>query len=77
MTGGRAVHAVIQAAHRAQRRAGLARRVRYGFGVAAVTGSIPLNLVQKSLGNAQLSTIAVYPNAVDTKGKNIARRIWG
>ena len=30
--------------------------LRHGFGVAAVTAGIPLNLVQKWLGHAQLST---------------------
>jgi integrase len=63
MTGWRAVHAVMQAA-------GLEgvpaspKGLRHGFGVAAVTAGIPLNLVQKWLGHAQLSTTAVYANAV-------------
>ena len=55
MTGWRAVHAVMQASPKGQ---------RHGFGVAAVTAGIPLNLVQKWLGHAQLSTTAVYANAV-------------
>jgi hypothetical protein len=63
MTGWRAVHAVMAAA-------GLKgvpaspKGLRHGFGVAAVTAGIPLNLVQKWLGHAQLSTTAVYANAV-------------
>jgi site-specific recombinase XerD len=39
--------------------------------------SIPLNLVQKWLGHAQLSTTAVYANAVGAEEKDIARRMWG
>jgi site-specific recombinase XerD len=70
-----AVHAVMQAA-------GLEgvpaspKGLRHGFGVAAVTAGIPLNLVQKWLGHAQLSTTAVYANAVGAEEKDIARRMW-
>jgi site-specific recombinase XerD len=70
------VHAVMQAA-------GLEgvpaspKGLRHGFGVAAVTAGIPLNLVQKWLGHAQLSTTAVYANAVGAEEKDIARRMWG
>jgi integrase len=76
MTGWRAVHMVMQAA-------GLEgvpaspKGLRHGFGVAAVTAGIPLNLVQKWLGHAQLSTTAVYANAVGAEEKDIARRMWG
>jgi integrase len=75
MTGWRAVHAVMAAA-------GLAgvpaspKGLRHGFGVAAVTAGIPLNLVQKWLGHAQLSTTAVYANAVGAEERDIARRMW-
>jgi integrase/recombinase XerD len=51
--------------------------LRHGFGAAAVTAGMPLNLVQKWLGHAQLSTTAVYANAVDAEEKGIARRMWG
>ena len=44
--------------------------------MAAVTAGIPLNLVQKWLGHAQLSTTAVYANAVGAEEKDIARRMW-
>jgi integrase/recombinase XerD len=75
MTGWRAVHMVMQAA-------GLEgvpaspKGLRHGFGVAAVTAGIPLNLVQKWLGHAQLSTTAVYANAVGAEEKDIASRLW-
>jgi len=51
--------------------------LRHGFGVAAVTAGIPLNLVQKWLGHAHLSTTAVYANAVGAEEKDIARLMWG
>ena len=43
--------------------------LRHGFGVAAVTSGVPLNLVQKWLGHAQLSTTAIYADAVGDGGK--------
>jgi site-specific recombinase XerD len=50
--------------------------LRHGFGVAAVSAGIPLNLMQKWLGHAQLSTTAVYADAVGAEEKDIARRMW-
>jgi hypothetical protein len=43
--------------------------------VAAVSAGIPLNLVQKWLGHAQLSTTAIYANAVGAEEKDIAQRM--
>lgn len=50
---------------------------RPGFGVAAVSAGIPLNLVEKWLGHAQLTTTAIYANAVGAEEQDIARRMWG
>ena len=50
--------------------------LRHGFGVAAVTAGIPLNLVQKWLGHAQLSTTSIYADAVGAEEKNIASKMW-
>jgi len=50
--------------------------LRHGFGVAAVSAGIPLNLVQKWLGHAQLSTTAIYANAVGEEEQSIAARMW-
>jgi integrase/recombinase XerD len=76
MTGWRAVHGVME-------RAGLTgphaspKGLRHGFRVAAVSAGIPLDLVQKWLGHAQLTTTATYADAVGTDEKDIARRMWG
>jgi len=51
--------------------------LRHGFGVAAVSAGIPLNMVQKWLGHAQLSTTAIYADAVGAEEKSIAARMWG
>ena len=76
MTGWRAVHGVMQAARLDGPHAS-PKGLRHGFGVAAVTAGIPLNLVQKWLGHAQLTTTAIYADAVGAEEKDIARRMWG
>jgi integrase len=75
MTGWRAVHAVMVAAGLDGPHAS-PKGLRHGFGVAAVSAGIPLNLVQKWLGHAQLSTTAIYANAVGAEEKDIASRMW-
>jgi hypothetical protein len=60
MTGWRAVHAVMRAADLAGVPAS-PKGLRHGFGMTAVTAGIPLNLVQKWLGHAQLSTPPSMP----------------
>jgi integrase/recombinase XerD len=50
--------------------------LRHGVGVAAVQAGIPLNLVQKWLGHAQLTTTAIYANAVGAEEQNIASKMW-
>ena len=44
--------------------------------MAAVTTGVPLNMVQKWLGHAQLSTTAIYADAVGAEEKSIASRMW-
>ena len=75
MTGWRAVHAVMQAARLDGPHAS-PKSLRHGFGVAAVSAGIPLDLVQKWLGRAQLTTTAIYANAVGAEEKTIAQRMW-
>jgi integrase len=76
MTGWRAVHAVMDAAGLDGPQAS-PKGLRHGFGVAAVSAGIPLNLVQKWLGHAQLTTTAIYADATGAEEKDIARRMWG
>jgi len=49
---------------------------RHGFGVQAVTAGIPLNLVQKWLGHAQLSTTAIYADAAGAEEHQIMEKMW-
>jgi integrase len=75
MTGWRAVHAVMAAAGLDGVHAS-PKGLRHGFGVAAVTAGIPLNMVQKWLGHAQLSTTAIYADAVGAEEQDMAQRMW-
>ena len=75
MTGWRAVHAVMAEAGLDGPHAS-PKGLRHGFGVAAVSAGIPLNLVQKWLGHAQLTTTAIYANAVGEEEQSIAARMW-
>ena len=76
MIGWRAVHVVAQAAGLDGPHAS-PKGLRHGVGVAAVSAGIPLNLAQKWLGHAQLTTTAIYANAVGAEEQDIARRMWG
>jgi integrase/recombinase XerD len=75
MTGWRAVHAVMEDSGLDGPHAS-PKGLRHGFGVAAVSAGIPLNLVQKWLGHAQLTTTAIYANAVGEEEQSIAARMW-
>ena len=50
--------------------------LRHGFGVQAVSRGIALNMVQKWLGHAQLTTTAIYANAVGEEEQSIAAWMW-
>jgi site-specific recombinase XerD len=50
--------------------------LRHGFGVQAVGKGIPLNMVQKWLGHAQLSMTAIYADAVGAEEHRIATKMW-
>jgi len=76
MTGWRAVHGVMEAAGLEGPQAS-PKGLRHGFGVAAVSAGIPLNLVQKWLGHAQLTTTAIYADAVGAEEKVMLKRMWG
>ena len=50
--------------------------LRHGFGIRAVSAGVPLNMAQKWLGHAQLSTTAIYTNATGPEEKQMAQRMW-
>jgi integrase len=75
VTAWRKVKAVMDAAG-VQGTQASPKGLRHGFGVAAVQASIPLNLVQRWLGHAQLSTTAIYAEALGSEERDIAARMW-
>jgi len=52
------------------------RGLRHGFGVAAVSAGVPLNLVQRWLGHAQISTTAIYADVMGPEERTLAARMW-
>lgn len=50
--------------------------LRHGFGVHATVQGVPLHLLQRWLGHAQLSTTAIYADAVGREEQDIAARMW-
>jgi site-specific recombinase XerD len=52
-------------------------RLRHGFGVDTLQASVPLNMVQKWMGHARISTTAIYADASGEEETAFAARFWG
>jgi integrase len=76
MTAFRRVQEVIAAAGIPDGPHACPKGLLHGFGVQAVSRGIALNMVQKWLGHAQLTTTAIYANAVGEEEQSIAARMW-
>ncbi|MEO1495272.1 MAG: tyrosine-type recombinase/integrase [Pseudomonadota bacterium] len=63
--------AIADAPHRSP------KGLRHGFGINATVNGIPLHMLQKWMGHAQLSTTAIYADAVGKEEQDIAARMWG
>ena len=50
--------------------------LRHSFGINATVSGVPLHMVQKWMGHAQLSTTAIYADAVGKEEQDIAARMW-
>lgn len=50
--------------------------LRHCFGVSAIQSQVPLNMVQRWLGHADMRTTAIYAAATGPEERNIARRMW-
>ncbi|MGD9804096.1 MAG: tyrosine-type recombinase/integrase [Hyphomicrobiaceae bacterium] len=50
--------------------------LRHGFGLHAILSGVPINLVQKWLGHASLSTTPIYLEAVGSEERELAARMW-
>jgi integrase len=50
--------------------------LRHGFGLHAIRSGVPLNLVQRWLGHASMTTTAIYLQAMGFEEREIAARMW-
>lgn len=73
----RLVKAVMRAAGIAQGPHATPKGLRHGFGLHAIRSGVPLNLVQKWLGHASLSTTSIYLQAAGAEEREFAVRMWG
>ena len=53
-----------------------AKGLRHGFGINAVVNGIPLHMLQKWMGHAQLTTTTIYADAIGKEEQDIALRMW-
>jgi site-specific recombinase XerD len=52
------------------------RGLRHAFGVGTLHAGVPLNLVQRWLGHARISTTAIYASASGPEELDFAARFW-
>jgi integrase len=50
--------------------------LRHTFGIHAIRSGVPLNLVQRWLGHASMTTTAIYLEALGEEEREIAARMW-
>jgi integrase/recombinase XerD len=53
-----------------------AKGLRHSFGVHATVSGVPLNMLCKWMGHADIKTTAIYANAMGKEEQNIAARMW-
>ncbi len=56
--------------------AATAKGLRHGFAVSAIQSGVPLNLVQKWLGHADISTTTIYTNVIGNEEREFAEKMW-
>ena len=50
--------------------------LRHGFAVASLGAGVPLNLLQRWLGHADIRTTSIYASASGPEERAIAERVW-
>lgn len=75
MTGYRRICEVMQAAG-VRGSYATPKGLRHAFGVRAIQASVPLTLVQRWLGHADIKTTAIYTGAMGPEEREIAARMW-
>lgn len=75
VTAYRRIRKVMEAANLSGSHA-MPKGLRHCFGVSAIQSQVPLNLVQRWLGHADMRTTAIYASAMGPEERTIARRMW-
>lgn len=75
MTGYRRVREVMRAAKITGRHAS-PKGLRHAFGVCAIQSNVPLNLIQRWLGHADIKTTTIYTDAMGPEERQFAARMW-
>ncbi len=70
------VKEVMKAAHITTGPHASPKGLRHGFGLHAIRCGVPLNLVQRWLGHASMTTTAIYLQAIGNEEREIAARMW-
>lgn len=52
------------------------RGLRHGFAIAALQAGVPLNIVQRWMGHARISTTAIYTEVFGPEERAFAQRFW-
>jgi site-specific recombinase XerD len=55
---------------------GCPRGLRHGFAVGALQAGVPLNVVQRWLGHARMSTTSIYADVSGAEEREFAARFW-
>lgn len=75
MTAYRRIRQVMEAAGITGIQA-MPKGLRHSFGVTAIQSQVPLNLVQRWLGHADMKTTAIYASAIGPEERSIAAHMW-
>lgn len=51
--------------------------LRHGFAIEAIQSGVPLNIVQRWLGHASMTTTAIYASATGPEERKLADLMWG
>jgi site-specific recombinase XerD len=52
------------------------KALRHAFGVGGTQAGVPLNVIQKWLGHADIQTTAIYTNVMGDEERLLADRMW-
>ena len=52
------------------------KSLRHAFGVVGAQAGVPLNMIQRWLGHADLHTTAIYANALGDEERSLAVKMW-